>query len=495
MSLKQQAIRGTIWSLIQRWGSQGITLVVFLLLARLLEPQAFGLIALATVVISFVQAFTDQGFWDAIVQRRNLEPEYLDTAFWVNISIGILLTLITVATAGFIAQFFREPALTPVIRWLSLTFLVTALSSVQGALLTRELKFKVIAMRRLLGIFVGGITGVIMALLGFGVWSLVGKQIVDAVVNVVVLWNVSNWRPGFQISLHHCKELFSYGVNVVGFRILSFFNRRSGEFLIGYFLGSITLGYYTIAYRVLSIFIEVMIGTIQRIAFPIFSRMKPNPDKLRQAYFEAIQLTSLVAFPAFLALSALAPEIVVVVFGDQWKPSIPVMQVLGLIGLLSAVFHYNDPLLMALGKPQWAFRLTGLHALLNVVFVVVAVRWGIVAVAAAFVVRGYLMSPIMLWVVNKVLPFKWTEYRRQWLPQFLASLVLVSAISGAKYLLNEALNVHLLLPIYLVFGLAIYVATICVIAPELPPRVVELFRIALPRAVLKDYGVTAFKRS
>lgn len=491
MSLKQQAVRGIVWSLVQRWASQAITFAVFLLLARLLDPGAFGLVALATVFISFVQVFSDPGFCDTLVQRHNVEPEHLDTAFWTNVCVGILLALIGVASAGFVATFFKEPDLAPVIRWLSLSFLLTALRSVQSALLTRELKFKVLAMRDLAGIFAGGIAGVAMALLGMGVWSLVGRQLIDSLVNVIVLWKVSKWRPGFKISFRHCKELFSFGANVVGMKILSYFNRRSGEFLIGYFLGSVALGYYAIAYRILSIFVEVMIGTIQRLAFPLFSRMQHDLDKLRQAYFEAIQLTTLVAFPVFLGLSVLTPEIIVVVFGDQWKPSIPVMQILGFFGLLSAVFYYNDPLLMALGKPQWSFRLSVLNAILNVAFVVVAVHWGIVAVAAAVVIRGYFMLPIVLWVMNKVLPFSWAEYRRQWFPQLLAGLVLVSALSGAKYLLTDNFNVKLLLPSYIIFGGVIYSLIIFVIAPKLYPRVIELIRSALPQSMSTDYPVTA----
>src|SRR4030095_12480928 len=145
---------------------------------------------------------------------------------------------------------------------------------------------------------------------------------------------------------------------------LKFVNRRSGDLLIGYFLGPVALGYYTVAYRIISIVTEVMIVTIQRLALPVFSRLQQDLEKLRQTFFNAVKFTSLVATPAFLGLSALAPEIVVVVFGEQWKPSIPVMQVLGLISLLYAGLYYNDPLIMALGKPQWSLRLTCLEAIL-----------------------------------------------------------------------------------------------------------------------------------
>ena len=346
-------------------------------------------------------------------------------------------------------------------------------------------------MRSLLGIFSGGIAGVTMALLGFGVWALVGRQLIDAIVDVVVLWKMSKWRPGFRFSARHCKQLFSFGINLIGFRIVNFINQRSGEFLIGYFLGSVALGYYTIAYRVLYIFIDIMIGAIQKLAFPVFS-MQYDGDKLRHGFFAAIEFTTLAAFPVFLGLCALTPEIVIVVFGDQWEPSIPVMQILGLVGLVSAVISYNHPLFMALRRPQWILMMTCLNAISNVVFFVVAVRWGIVAVAAV-VLRVYLMSPITLCLVQQILPFKWPEYFRKSLPQLIAGLMMVSAPVGAKYCLRERVSLYLLLPTYIAFGAAIYGITICVIAPQLLSRVVELVRSALPQNKIKGHEVSAFK--
>ncbi len=493
MSLRQQAIRGMVWSLIQRWGGQAITFVVFLLLARLLEVKAFGLVALGMVFVGFVQVFTDQGFWDAIIQRPELDQEYLDTAFWVNIVIATLLTLGTVAAAGIIAGFFEEPALAPVLRWLSLSFLVNALSSVQDALLTRDMKFRVLAIRELLGIFAGGIAGVTMALFGLGVWSLVGKQLISAGVNVVVLWKVGRWRPGFRISLIHCSDLFSYGVNVVGLRMLSFLNRRSGEFLIGYFLGSVALGYYTIAYRILSIFVDVMVGAIQKLAFPVFSRLQHDSAKLRQVLFEAIEFTTLVAFPVFLGLCVLTPEIVVVAFGEKWTPSIPILQALALMGLVSAMLYYNDPILMAVGKPQLSLRLTGLSTVLNLTFLITAVRWGITAVAVAYVIRGYLMLPIMVRFIKKIVPFNWSEYCYQFIVPLIAALLMASGILGAKYIVKDTLSVRVLLPLYILFGVAMYGITITVIAPNLMCRVYELFRDALPSSVARDRWRAAIK--
>lgn len=484
MGLRDKAIKGVIWTAIQNGGSQLISFAVFLLLARLLEPKVFGLVALASVFFAFMQVFIDQGLSDAIIQRKELDREHLDSAFWTNITIGVLLVGSSVAVAGLIAALFKQPLLTPIIRWLSLSFLFSSLSSVQNAILSRQLAFKTLAIRTLSATFAGGVVGVVMALLGFGVWSLVGQQLSNGLVGVLVLWWSTDWRPGLKVSLRHFRELFAFGINVVGINGLNFLNRRSDDFLIGYFLGPVALGYYTVAYRILLVITQLIVGTIQKTAMPIFSRLQQEPERLRQAFYNAIQITSLAAFPVFLGLSALAPELVIVAFGERWTPSIPVMQILGLIGPLYAGFYYNGPVIMALGKPSWNLGLNLIQAVGNIIGFYIAVQSGrgIVGVAVAYVIWNYLMSPINLWVVNKLIHFKLTTYLGQYAAPLAGSLAMVVTILGAKHFLGGMVDLHTLLAICIALGAVVYVATILLIAPKLSRRAIDLFRSALSKS-------------
>lgn len=482
MSLRDKAIKGVVWTAIQNWGSQVISFAVFLLLARLLEPKVFGLVALASVFFAFMQVFLDQGFSQAIIQRRELEQEHLDTAFWTNISIGLLLLIISVALADLVAALFKQPLLVPIIRWLSLSFLFSSLNSVQSAILSRELAFKTLAKRTLIAMFAGGVCGVVMAFLHCGVWSLVGQQLTNGLVGVLVLWSSTRWRPGFRFSQQHFKELFSYGINVVGINALTFLNRRSDDFLIGYFLGPVALGYYTVAYRILLIVTQLMIGTINKTAMPIFSRLQKEPERMRQAFYSAIAITSLVAFPVFVGLSVLAPELVVVVFGQRWVPSIPVMQILNLVGLLYAGFYYNGPVIMSLGKPSWNLWLNCLQAVCNVSAFYISVRWGIVAVASSYVIRSYLMAPINVWVVHKLLRIQLRTYLNQYAAPLAGALLMAIAILGTKHFLGGIANAQCLLAICIAIGAVVYVATILLIAPKLVERAIDLTRSALPQS-------------
>lgn len=476
MSLKQQALLGVFWSGIEKWGGQLISTLVFLLLARILGPKDFGLVALASTFLSFMQIFLDQGFSQAIVQRQELTDEHLDTAFWSNLLIALILFIIIILASGQVAAFFKEPQLALILCWMAPNFIFGGLNGVQSALLQRKLNFKVLAMRRLAGTAVGGIVGITLAVLGFGVWSLVAKQIADSITAVLLLWSTSDWRPSAKFSPDHFRELFSYGINVVGINFLNYLNRNSDNLLIGYFLGSTILGYYSVAYRLLLITTEIMIGTIQKIAMPVFSRMQEDKNRLRNAFYQAIKLTSLFAFPVYIGMSLLSPELIQIVFGDDWVSAASVMRILSLVGPLYAGFYYNGPLIMACGKPSWNLLLNFFQAIGNLIVFSVAVQWGIVAVAAAYVIRGYLMSPIAVWMVQKLIKIELKVYMNQYIVPALGSLMLTITMLTFQAFLPDYAD-----PKVILFGSAIlggisYLTFVWLAAPQLIHEVVSIVR-------------------
>lgn len=230
MSIKEKAVKGIVWSVIQNWGSQAGSLIVFFLLARLLEPKAFGLVALASIFLAFMQIFLNQGFATVVIQRQELESEHLDTAFWTNLAIGISLTVLGFTTAGLVADLFRQPQLTRILKGFSLLFFNYFPWQCQQALLERNFAFKAIAVRWLAGTFIGGAVGVIMAFCGLGVWSLVSQQLVHEFVGTLVLWRASCWGPSFIFSFKHFQHLFSFKIQLLVFNILKIFNTRFDDF-------------------------------------------------------------------------------------------------------------------------------------------------------------------------------------------------------------------------------------------------------------------------
>jgi O-antigen/teichoic acid export membrane protein len=482
MSLREKATKGIFWSMTQKWGRAAITALTFVVLSRLLGPDAFGLVTLASVFIDFVEIFLDQGFSAAIIQRPQVDRKHLDTAFWISILTGGLLTVGNIAASGFIATFFHEPRLGPVLSWLSLAYIVNALSTTQLAILQRRLAFKSLAARSLAAAAVGGVVGIGMAFAGFGVWSLVGQNLAKSIAAAVILWSSSDWRPGFNVSVERYKELFGFGINIVGNNLLNVTIRHADDFLIGYFLGPTMLGLYTVGYQLLLIIIRLVTEVTNTVAFPAFSRLQHEPERMRRAFYKVTQYTSVLSFPVFIGLALVSPEIVPAVFGAKWAQSIPVMQVLSIIGILQSVLFFNGSVLRASGKPNWEFAIMGLNALCSIIGFLVAVRWGIVAVAASFVITGYLIAPVSYMAVRKQIQIDFRTYLGQYVPPLVASFGMVAVVMGLKYLFkDQSWNAYVELIIYVLAGGLTYLGIIGMTARKLFWQMTELVRLGLPQ--------------
>lgn len=453
-NLGRKAAKGLLWSGIEVWGSQISSFVVLLILARLLSPKDFGLVAASRVFIELAQIFVRQGLSDAIVQRHELTKSHLDTAFWINIVMGSAMAGVGICGSGVIAQFLGAPQAGSIIAVASSVFFINSLVIVQEGLLRRDLKFKSLALRRLGSSLVGGTTGIVLAFSGAGVWSLVFQQLSGALAACILLWWQGGWKPGLAVSKKAFQELFGFSSHILGSNLLTFASKRMDDFLIVRVLGTVALGYYTVAYKVLLVVIFCLTTVSNRVAFPAFSRLKGEPERMRKAFYRVTRMTSLISFPAFALIAVLAPTLVPVVFGKQWIDSIPVMQVLSLIGIVQSVSFFNGSVLRALGRPGWNLMLLLVGTVLNVLGFVLVVRWGIVAVATVFVINGYLMFPVGVWLVKKALGISWTAYFKQYVSSVLASLGMVAVILGSAPVLAN--NPLLALALQLCLGGIVY---------------------------------------
>jgi O-antigen/teichoic acid export membrane protein len=486
MSLKQEAVNGVVWSAAQKWGIRAITFVVTLLLARLLLPEAFGLVAYAAVFTHFIGLFIDQGMSDAIVQFTNLDREHLDTAFWISFLTGAAITLVCFAASNFIASLFHEPRLGPILRWLSPSFIIGGLSSVQASILRRELAFKILTMRTLLATLVSGIVAVVMAFLGAGVWSLVARSLVGSVVSVITLWQVSKWRPSFHFSPRHFKELFSFGVNIVGGDVVDFLSTNADNFLIGYFLGSTLLGYYSLAYNLLITLTDLLVTVPNVVSFPIFSRIQNDLDRFKLAFYEVTQLQSLIAFPVFLGISAVASEAVRVLYGEKWVATIPVVLILMLSGITRSATYFYSSVFRASGKPSWRFGVYALTSALNIAGFLIVVRMGIVAVAASYVVVSYVLMPLFFYLIQKLIPVNIKDHLNQYTPALVSSLLMIAVVLVVKQFLGESIPVLIRLIILVILGGGTYLLSIRLIRPKLFTKILELVKMALPKFLVRQ---------
>jgi O-antigen/teichoic acid export membrane protein len=474
-----RAAKGVFWTATSNWGNELTRLLVFVILARLLDPKDFGLVALALVFIGMTQVVADQGMADALVQRKDLDPAHYDSAFWMNVAVGLFLAAIMAGLATPISLAVGEPRLAAVLAVLALSLPISSLNLVQRALMTRELAFRSLALRTLVSIGVGATIGVTAAFLGFGVWSLVAQHIAAPIAGVLVLWRVSDWRPRATFSYRHFKDLFGFGANVVGFRLLNYFTRTSDQLFIGSFLGAASLGFYTIGFRMLRLLFQVTSSLIDRVAFPLYSRLQGNAPRLVRAHYKSTAFAGLIAFPAFIGMAALAPDFVPVVFGTKWMDSVPIMQIFAFLGVVQFLTYLNGTMLKALGKPSWQVVIVAVTSVLKVVAFFIAVRFGIIAVAVASLCVGCVVAPAYYWTLHRLIPVRLVAYLDHIKGPLLASLFAGATMLGMRSVLGDGHALVTLLVASAV-GLVAYVAAIEVVARDLAAEALDLTRRGTP---------------
>ena len=481
VNLRTRAAKGVFWTATGAWGRQLALFIVIAIQARLLDPSDFGLVAFAAVFVGFTHIVADEGLADAIVQRKELEREHLDAAFWTTFAFAVVLTVILAALAVPIAAVLGDEQLAPVLVALSLSIPIASTSLVQRAILTRELKFRSLALRSLVGITVGGVCGGLAALAGLGVWSLVVQNLVGVTAGTLVLWRVSGFSPRLTFSYSHCRDLLGFGANVVGFRLLIYFTRWADDLLIGAFLGPAALGFYTVGSRMLRMLIQVTSSLIDRVSFPLYSRLQDKPARMKIAFYKSSSFAALIAFPVFLASAVLAPQIVAVFFGPKWTDSVPVMQLLSLFGLIQVLTYLNGTTIKALGKPGWLTVIVGITAALKVVAFLIAVQYGLVAVAFAAVFVGWAVAPLYYWGVRRLVAVDLGGYWQSLRVPVLGSIVSTATMLGFRYLLDGAgARPLVVLAVAGAAGAAVYYVTVRLLAPPLAAEVRDLVSRGVP---------------
>jgi PST family polysaccharide transporter len=477
--LRDAAAQGVVWTAAQTWGARLVSIAVFAVLGRQLDAAAFGLMAVAVAVVEFGRLLVDQGFSRNIVQRKDLRPEHLDTGFWTSVVSGVALTLVGVALSPVLASAFDEPDLAPVLRVLSLTFVLNSVTTTQAAILRRDLRFRPLAMRHLISVVGSGVVSIAFALGGSGVWALVAQSLSQSLFAAVLLWTASPWRPGGRISRSAFGEMFSFAATTLAIELIGFFARRGDDILIGAFLGATVLGFFNVAYRILTIVMELFTSTINAVAFPVFSRLQGEPGRIRHVMHVATRMSSALACPAFVGIIVLAPEFVELVFGDGWEPSIKVLQIIALTGVLRSITYFNRALLLGLGKASWELGWVIVFVITKVIAFAIGQRWGLEGVAWAMAVHGYTLAPAGIWLINRATPLHPATYLRQFLFPVGASLVMAAVMVPLRSVLVGEFHNAVVLAVCGAVGGLMYAGALAVMAPSLLRELVsEARRVA-----------------
>lgn len=489
--LRASTAEGVAWTLIGNLGSRIVSTAVMVLLTRLLLPGAFGVVAVATVLMMVLTVIVDGGFAAALVQVDSMTRRHYDTAFWTSAASGVIATGIALIASAPFASAFNEPLLAPVLRWSSLVLLIAGFSSIPQAVLQRRMQFQSLAMRLLFANVIGGAVGVGLALSGAGVWAIVAQTVVKQAVQAAVVWWACPIVPGFSVSRPIFRSMFKFGLGTTGLQALNTLNKRSDDLLIGKFLGTVALGYYSVAYSLLLLLNQLMMQTISQVAFPLFARLQGDQERMRQAMFEVVRLASLVTLPVYAGVVVLAPDIVSVAFGARWARSVPVMQILATVGLPQTLWVFLGTMLIGAGRSAWSLRINAIYTIMLVVGFAIAVHWGIVAVATSFAASTLIFTPIQLKLVQRVIPFSIPRYLAQMRGPFIG----VSAMALVLYPLRSAMDPVVPEILRLVgcalLGIVVYVGTLRLVARPLLVEAGVVGAAFLPGSLRVRFGLGA----
>ena len=434
MNLRQKIIRGLTWTGISQVVSQACQFVITATLAHLLSPSDFGLLGMATVFTGFASIFGELGISGALIQNQNVVERHYSSAFWLNVLVGIGLTVIFVLLSPLIANFYGRPELKSIVAVLSLNFFLSSFTIVQQATLTKSMDFKSLALRDILAVISSGATGIFCAYRGYGVWSLVIQLLMYTVTDDLLLWLYSKWRPRWIFNVSSIKEIFPFSAHLTGFQVVNYFARNVDNLLVGKVLGSQALGYYSLAYKLMMFPIQNFTWVINKVMFPAFSIIQNEIERIRKNYLMMIKAVALLSFPLMAYLFVTASDIIQLVFGDRWLAVVPVVKVFCFCGMIQSITSLGGSIYLAKGRSDIQFIMVLISTSALSIVLLVFVRYGIEIVALSYTFFYMLWMNVAIFVVTRLISLNIVKvYKIVWIP-FVISIVLAIIATGANRL-------------------------------------------------------------
>jgi O-antigen/teichoic acid export membrane protein len=387
-SLHQKAVSATFWSAIDAFVRQGLQFLVTLFLARILSPRDFGTVGLLSVFIGLAAVVVDSGFALALVQKKEVSDDELSSVFLFNLGTSLSVAALLCCAAPWIAAFYAMPVLEPLTWLLAANLVVGALGTIQNLLLSRKLNLRRQCIISLTAQTISGAFAVLLAFRGFGVWSLGIQTLVASILNTLLLWVSSSWRPRLIFSISAIRSLFRFSSFLLLSSLLDTLFGRINSLIIGKFYSAEDLGYYSRADNTRLIPGAMISSIITRVAFPFLAASQNDKSYLANGLRRAATFAMMINFPLMLGMAVTAPSLVVLLFGEKWSPCVPYLQILSFAGLLWPLHVLNLSLLTALGHSNLFFRIEVVKKVAGILLLSIASFFGITAIAWSAVLAG-----------------------------------------------------------------------------------------------------------
>lgn len=449
--VKRRTATSILWSLLGRGSTTATSFLIFLLLARLLTPAEFGLFALAQVFVDVTRIIATSGWTDAVVRTKVLDDETLDTAFWANLGLGMLVALVAVAVAGPYAALTHQPVVEPLLWWLAPLVPISCLGSIHIGQALHGFGYRALAARAFVSNLLAGGAAVAAALAGWGVWSLVVQALVADVTLVVFAWISFRWMPGRRFSARRFRELFGFTATMMVTQLLWLLLVRVPDLFIARSLGPAALGAYRIGFRMFELIGQLVLQPVAAVALTTFSRMQGEGVPVEGAYVRIVGLLGLGIFPIMGGFGVLAPELIPMAFGDRWQASVPVAQILMGLMIPYLLSYFDGPIFGAAGRPRSLTMIAGAQVSLTLALSWLVAPYGLAAIAAAYVLRSFLTLPLQQYLMNRAAGVRASRVWRAIAKPFLAAAGMVigtALLRGAlmPHVPSPELRVLLLVP-------------------------------------------------
>jgi len=434
--LTSQVTRGAAWLFGARVWSQFLQLTIGVLLARLLAPADYGLLAMVTVVTSFFTLAADMGMATAIVQRQNLTSQEINSIFWFNLSFTTGLALLLSGLSPWVGAAYGTPAVQPLLCAVALLMPLNACCAIYSALMQKALRFADATKLAMVSSLCGGLAALAAAWAGWGDWALVIQQASVVGLNLIGQAWLTQWLPARGFALEHLRRVWDFSVDMLGFQLVNFFGRNADKLLLGTFLGADQVGAYTLAYALMVFPINNVTGILQSVLLPTMATMQDDPDRMARGYIKVCRYTAFVLFPAMVGLALVAEQAVVAVYGEKWANAGRVLSVLAWVGVFQPLDSLSGTLVLARGFTRWFFLVGVFCTATTVAAFAFGLRWGLMGVAVSYLVSQLLLA---LMVIPRL-------FRKVGVPlgDFLGALALPASLTAVMGLVVALIKASLL---------------------------------------------------
>lgn len=428
--------------------------IIQIVLARLLLPEDYGVIAIVTVFIAIANVFIQSGFNTALIQKKEIDDTDLSSVFYLSLFVAFIIYIIIFFAAPLIAQFYKQEILTSVLRILSLTLFFGAVNSIQQAIVSRKMEFKKYFFSSLGGIIISAVVGIVIAYSGFGVWALVTQQLVNIISVMIILWFTVKWRPKLLFSFKRLKILFSYGWKLLCSGLIDTIYKNIYDLVIGKKYSSISLAYYNRGKQFPNIIVQNLDGSISSVMLPALSKEQDDKVKVKRMMRRAIMTSSYIIFPITIGLAVTAKPMVSVVLTDKWLQCVPFLQILSISYAFWPIHTANLQAINAVGRSDIFLKLEIIKKIIGITILLITMPIGLIPMAIGQIISGVISTFINAYPNKKLLNYSYLEQIKDILPSLTISIIMGLLTYCIAFL---KLSSIITLTIQVIFGIFIYV--------------------------------------